>query len=143
MQKSFTLIELIVVVIIISTITAVSLISMQSARRNRDTRAVAENIKNQILKARSTAMSGSSTDILVEFSAQEMKIAGAKVLTLPDNIASIATPFTFVAVDPNKIGQIKSGADASVCLAGGADKFQITVNHLTGNTEIKSGGACP
>ena len=56
MRKSFSIAEVIVVISIVGLITAVSIYAILNLHRQQDVKSVAQNIANQILLARSTAM---------------------------------------------------------------------------------------
>lgn len=154
-HRGFTLAELIVVIGIMALIAGTSLVVFYSSRRKSDIKAYAEKTKDAIMVARSDAMNGSvSTSSIVDFNvAHKMKVNNIEVITFPSSITvSTNVPlntFSFIADDPNQLGQVRGGNNPVICLRNpdNSARYNITVNYLTGNTTVSvstSGGAtCP
>ena len=150
MRRGFTLIELLVVIAIVGLLTTMSAAVILSVRQKRQTKAVATQVQNFILEARSYAVSPKATtssgniNIIISAHSIAAKVGATDIIT-PVNVASNVTLtctqnpcISFITNDANTMGQAKTLVGKITAKNTTGESYTILTDHLSGNVTVST-----
>lgn len=141
------MVELLVVIATMTILIGSTIAGFSWMRQTRQAESAAEEIKNQLVLARSTALAqGKNVEVSIAPPARNrviIKIVGGdeifnKQYSNFQLIISAADKFSFIGNDANKMGQVDRNSNPTIEIKrGGKTEATLEINYITGNVEIK------